>query len=61
MKTFDKEMRFDFNFCMEGYGKSTKEALLNALETAIYNLQNGDYDYAWEAIENDEVVLITEE
>ena len=61
MKQFSEKKRFDFRFAMDGYGKNVKKALLNALKLQIERIEAGDFNNDdWEAIEEHEVVSISE-
>lgn len=61
MKKFEKRVHWHFRLSIDGYGKNCEEALRNALEKAVGDLDDWKNDDSLKAIENHEVSMIDED
>ena len=59
-KKFDKKVRWYFKIAIEGYGQNVEEALTDAAEKLLNDIQDWKYDSTLEKIELHETEFIDE-
>lgn len=61
MKRFEKRVKWNFKLAISGYGRTCKEALMDALLNATQDQTDWAQDDSMEAIEAHEVSVIDED
>ena len=61
MKKYEKQVRWNFKYSLHGYGKTVKEALIDALEREMESCEGSYVKNDYLAIQNHEVDSIEED